>query len=129
MADIPSNMVLTDLASIPQRLNEFAWESLAPGVELSRLYQDAAGNIKLALLHYAPGATVPQHLHTGMEYIQILSGAQQDERGIYPAGTLLVSLPGSLHNVASPEGCVALAVWESPVHFVECGFCAGQLKC
>jgi anti-sigma factor ChrR (cupin superfamily) len=118
MGEPISCLILADIASIPQRLNEFTWEPLVPGVELSRLYQDAAGNIKLALLRYAPGATVPEHLHTGMEYIQILSGAQQDERGIYPAGTLLVSLPGSLHNVASPEGCVVLAVWESPVHFV-----------
>jgi anti-sigma factor ChrR (cupin superfamily) len=118
MAEYASGLVLTDLASIPRRLGEFAWAPLGPGVELSPLYQDAAGHIKLALLRYAPGATVPEHLHTGMEYIQILAGAQQDERGVYYAGTLLVSLPGSRHSVASPEGCVALAVWESPVRFV-----------
>ncbi|MHB1187425.1 cupin domain-containing protein [Thiobacillus sp.] len=118
MVERPSGLVLADIGSIPRRLNEFAWEPLGPGVELSPLYQDAAGNTKLALLRYAPGATVPEHLHTGMEYIQILAGAQQDERGVYYAGTLLVSLPGSRHSVASPEGCVALAVWESPVHFV-----------
>jgi len=118
MVEHPFGLVLVDLVSIPQRLNEFAWEPLGPGVELSRLYEDAAGNTKLALLRYAPGATVPEHLHTGMEYIQILAGAQQDERGVYQAGTLLVSFPGSRHSVASPEGCVALAVWEAPVHFV-----------
>ncbi len=118
MAETASGLVLADLASIPLRLGEFAWEPLGPGVELSRLYQDAAGNTKLALLRYAPGATVPEHLHTGMEYIQILAGAQQDERGVYHAGTLLVSFPGSRHGVASPEGCVALAVWEAPVYFV-----------
>lgn len=118
MAEMPTSHALTDIGSIPQRLEEFAWEPLRPGVEISPLYRDAAGNIKLALLHYAPGATVPEHLHTGMEYIQILAGAQQDERGVYPAGSLLVSPPGSRHSIASPEGCVALAVWETPVRFV-----------
>ena len=118
MAERALRLVLTDLTSIPFRLGEFAWEFLGPGVELSRLHQDAAGNTKLALLRYAPGATVPEHLHTGMEYIQILAGAQQDERGVYPAGTLLVSSPGTCHSIASPEGCVALAMWEAPVHFV-----------
>ena len=110
MVESGSGLVLADLASIPLRLNEFTWEPLGPGVELSPLYQDAAGNTKLALLRYAPGARVPEHLHTGMEYIQILAGSQQDERGVYRAGTLLVSLPGSRHSVASPEGCVVLAV-------------------
>lgn len=119
MADLSTSAhVLIDIGSIPQRLEEFAWEPLGPGVELSPLYQDASGNTKLALLRYAPGARVPEHLHTGMEYIQILAGSQQDERGVYHAGTLLVNLPGSRHSVASPEGCVVLAVWELPVQFV-----------
>jgi anti-sigma factor ChrR (cupin superfamily) len=112
------NLILTDLATIPHRLDEFAWEPLVPGVERSPLHQDAAGHTKLALLRYASGATVPEHLHAGMEYIQILAGSQQDERGVYRAGTLLVSFPGSSHRIASPDGCVALAIWESPVCFV-----------
>lgn len=118
MAERACNLVLADLASIPRQLAEFAWEPLGPGVEISPLYRDAAGHAKLALLRYAPGARVPEHLHTGMEYIQILAGSQQDERGIYHAGTLLVSFPGTQHSVASPEGCVVLAVWEAPVQFV-----------
>jgi len=117
MAERACNFVLTDLASIPLRLAEFAWESLGPGVEVSPLHRDAAGHTKLALLRYAPGARVPDHLHTGMEYIQILAGSQQDESGVYQAGTLLVSFTGTRHSVASPEGCVVLAVWEAPVQF------------
>ncbi|MEW5965775.1 MAG: cupin domain-containing protein [Pseudomonadota bacterium] len=118
MADSACNLVLADLASIPQRLDEFVWKPLGPGVELSSLHQDADGHTKLALLRYAPGATVPEHVHRGMEYIQILAGSQQDERGVYRAGTLVVSFPGTRHSVASPEGCVVLAVWEAPVQFV-----------
>jgi len=100
MAENIGGLVFTDLASIPRRLAEFAWEPLSPGVELSPIYRNADGQTKLALLRYAPGATVPEHLHIGMEYIQILSGAQQDERGVYRAGTLLVSFPA--RATASP---------------------------
>jgi predicted ChrR family anti-sigma factor len=118
MAESACSLILSDLASIPRRLAEFSWEPLGPGVEVSPLHRDAAGHIKLALLRYAPGASVPEHVHTGMEYIQILAGSQQDERGVYQAGTLLVSFSGTRHRVASPEGCVVLAVWEAPVQFV-----------
>ena len=109
---------LTDIASIPNRLGEFVWETLRPGVDICKLHQDFAGNTKMALLRYIPGATVPEHLHVGMEYIQVLSGSQQDERGIYPAGTVVINRTGSKHSVASPEGCVVLAIWEVPVRFL-----------
>ena len=119
MSELSLGLVLTDIATIPLRLDEFSWEVLSPGVELSPLCQDAAGNTKLGLLRYAPGAKVPEHLHTGMEYIHVLAGAQQDERGTYRTGTLLVSFPGSRHSIiASAEGCVVLAVWETPVRFL-----------
>ncbi len=118
MARTAAGLVLTDIASIPLRQHEFAWNPLGPGVDICPLLQNSAGNAKLALLRYAPGAAVPEHLHTGMEYIQILAGAQQDQRGIHAAGTLLVSLPGTQHSVASPEGCLALAIWEAPVQFL-----------
>lgn len=113
-----SGLVLGDLATIPQRMSEFAWAPLAAGVEICPLLKDAQGNNKLALLRYAAGASVPEHLHVGMEYIQILAGAQQDERGVYKANTLLVSVPGTRHTIASPDGCVALAIWEAPVQFI-----------
>jgi len=53
-----------------------------------------------------------------MEYIHVLSGSQQDEKGIYPAGTVVINRTGSKHSVASPEGCVVLAIWEVPVRFL-----------
>jgi anti-sigma factor ChrR (cupin superfamily) len=56
-------------------------------------------------------------LHEGCEYILVLEGAQEDERGVYPAGTFLVNEPGSRHSVKSPEGCTVLAIWAKPVVF------------
>lgn len=90
-----------------------------PGVEISQLYQNEASGASAAVLRYAPGASVPEHIHQGYEHVFILEGEQRDQRGSYPAGTLVVNPPGTRHTVTSPGGCVALLIWQNPVRFVE----------
>ena len=85
------------------------------GVEICELKTGAPA---VALLRYAPGASVPRHLHTGLETILVLDGVQSDERGSYPVGALVMNPKGSVHSVWSEEGCVVLIQWERPVHFV-----------
>jgi len=90
-----------------------------PGVEISRLYENEATGASAAILRYAAGASVPEHIHQGYEHVLILEGEQRDHRGSYPAGTLVVNPPGTRHTVTSPEGCIALLIWQNPVHFVD----------
>ncbi|HEU5075543.1 MAG TPA: cupin domain-containing protein [Polyangiaceae bacterium] len=90
-----------------------------PGVEIARLYQNDATGASAAVLRYAPGASVPEHIHQGYEHVLVLEGEQRDHRGSYPAGTLVVNAPGTRHTVTSPGGCIALLIWQNPVHFVE----------
>jgi anti-sigma factor ChrR (cupin superfamily) len=85
------------------------------GVEICRLRADDPA---VALLRYAPGAAVPRHMHTGLETILVLEGAQSDERGHYPAGTLVLNPTGTEHSVWSEGGCVVLIQWERPVRFL-----------
>jgi anti-sigma factor ChrR (cupin superfamily) len=47
----------------------------------------------------------------------VLDGSQRDERGTYPAGTLVANPPGTGHSVSSDEGCVILGFWQRPVVF------------
>lgn len=86
------------------------------GVEICRLWQ---GPPEIALLRYAPGASVPRHLHTGLETVIVLEGSQSDERGRYGAGTLVTNPEGSIHSVWSEDGCVVLIQWERPVRILE----------
>lgn len=86
------------------------------GVEIFWIRSDDPG---VALLRYAPGASVPRHLHTGLETILVLEGSQSDERGTYPAGSLVLNPEGSVHSVRSDEGCVVLIEWERPVRILE----------
>lgn len=93
-----------------------------PGVDILALYgmdDPEATGPSAAFLRYAPGASVPTHLHTGYEHIFVLQGSQQDAHGVYTRGTCIISPPGSRHAVASTDGCLVLAVWSRPVQMLE----------
>lgn len=93
------------------------WQLLRPGVEFHALYGEPGQGPAAALLRYAPGARVPSHQHGGIEHILVLAGSQRDENGVYEAGTLLVSPPGTRHAVVSDAGCLVLAIWAGPLDF------------
>jgi len=94
---------------------DIAWEPFREGVDIFRLYGAAGDAPAAALLRYAPNAHVPFHEHDGYEHVFVLSGSQEDDRGTYAAGTLVVNPPGSRHSVRSPGGCMVLVLWERPV--------------
>jgi anti-sigma factor ChrR (cupin superfamily) len=96
------------------------FEPFRPGVEIRPLYRTQNGPAA-AVLRYQAGASIPSHAHDGYEHIFVLSGEQSDERGTYPAGTLIVNPPGTSHTVISEPGCVVLVVWEKQPRFYEAG--------
>ncbi|WP_159322551.1 cupin domain-containing protein [Spiribacter roseus] len=110
-----------DWAFIPDGLRaappDGDWEALRPGVEAMWLYRTAGGGPAAAYLCYQPGAHVPRHFHPGIEHVFVISGAQQDENGWYPAGSHVINPIGSRHSVHSPEGCVVLVIWSRQVVF------------
>lgn len=108
-------MILSDLFSLTSNPDLLVWKPFRPGVEIHRLYGDGQQGPSAALLKYEPGATVPEHSHTGYEHIIVLSGEQRDHQGTYTAGTLVINEPNSHHNVTSESGCIVLIIWERPV--------------
>jgi anti-sigma factor ChrR (cupin superfamily) len=99
--------------------DKFDWRFFREGIDMARLYGAADQGPSAALLRYAPGAKVPVHIHHDIEHILVLSGAQSDEDGSYEPGTLLIHGPGTRHSVVSDQGCIALAIWLSPVEILE----------
>lgn len=88
------------------------------GVEMHPLYstdETGAGGPASAVVRYLPGATAPPHRHPGYELIYVLSGELETDDGVYPANSLLVMPPNSVHAPRSPQGCLVLVVWEQPV--------------
>ncbi|HMI91082.1 MAG TPA: cupin domain-containing protein [Polyangiales bacterium] len=112
-----SRVVLRDLFGAEQDFSAFVWQPFRDGVEIARIYGDGLAGPSAALLRYAPGAQLPPHRHVDYEQIIVLSGSQRDEHGSYRAGTCLIHGPETGHQVASDEGCVVLAIWNSPVVF------------
>ena len=107
------------LFDIEAQLDQFNWEPLKAGVEISRIYGDDKGGPSAALLRYAPGAVVSLHKHTGYEHILVLAGSQTDGAKVFEKGSLIISAPGSQHRIHSETGCVVLAIWQMPVSFIE----------
>ncbi|MFC5908056.1 cupin domain-containing protein [Streptacidiphilus monticola] len=65
------------------------------------------------IAHFRPGAHGDLHRHLGFELLFILDGELVNDNGQrYRAGTLVLERPGSIHRVASPEGCKMLVVRE-----------------
>lgn len=101
----------------PRDWDTLAWQPFRDGIEAAWLYQNGAHGPAAAYLRYQPGAQVPLHWHAGYEHVFVLEGSQSDASGRYAAGSVLISPPGSSHQVTSEEGCIVLVVWERPVVF------------
>lgn len=95
--------------------DQLAFKPFADGIEI---YSILEGEPALALLKYEPGASVPNHLHTGLETICVLSGSQSDDHGTYKTGTVIANPEGTSHAVWSEDGCVVLIQWNRPVKFL-----------
>ncbi len=93
----------------------YAFEHFREGIEICWL---KAGEPEVALLHYQPSASAPEHRHGGLETIIVLEGSQRDQHGVYPAGTVVLNPEETKHWVASDDGCVVLIQWVKPVEFL-----------
>ena len=110
------SLVIRDLTERALR-GDLVFEPYFPGVDIHRIYGDESTGPSAILLRYQPGGRAPHHSHPGHEHIFVLSGEQADERGSYPAGTLVINAPGSRHDVHSAGGCLVLVIKEQPVVF------------
>ena len=119
MVDMSLHKILTGLTDIDENQDKFEWEAFKEGIEISRIYDDKNEGPAAALLRYSAGAEAPMHLHVGYEHILILSGSQSDGVNVFSKGMLIISTPGSQHRIYSESGCIALAIWQSPVKFIE----------
>ncbi|MFI7501653.1 cupin domain-containing protein [Streptomyces sp. NPDC049687] len=65
------------------------------------------------IAHFRPGAHGDLHRHLGFEILLVLEGELVNDNGdVYPAGTLVVERPDSIHRVSSPGGCKMLVIRE-----------------
>jgi len=118
MHDDTQSLVLPDLFGPDADLDKLDWRPFKEGIEIYRIYGDGREGASAALLRYQPGASVPLHTHPDYELVLVLRQGQSDSKGGYSAGTLVLNMPGSQHEICSPAGCVVLIIWNKPVVFI-----------
>ena len=127
MADFTSELVsnakgqvICQSVYLPDLINggwrDMPFRPFRDGVDISEI---KTGTPAVALLRYQPDASIPYHMHRGLETILVLEGVQSDEFGDYPAGSVILNPEGTKHSVWSTEGCVVLIHWQQPVQFLE----------
>lgn len=100
------------------------WMAPRPGIKVRELYQ-SGDSYRISMVRYAPGAKVPEHVHTGDEHSYVLEGSVRDAAGEYPAGSYLLSPMGSRHAVWSDRGALVLTHRLGPIRFLS-GWRPGQ---
>jgi len=96
------------------------WKTLAPGIEYYDLKIPCAKREKAQLLKMAPGKSVLEHSHDGLELTLVLDGAFHDDTGSYERGDVSLEEGHShVHKPVADEqyGCICLAVTTAPLHF------------
>ncbi|HEV2503662.1 MAG TPA: ChrR family anti-sigma-E factor [Mesorhizobium sp.] len=90
------------------------WKWLGPGFKWSKVKIAASQDAKVMLLKGRAGLHLPAHGHTGLEFMQILSGSLSDNRGRYLAGDLDEADSDVDHSpvVGREADCICLAALE-----------------
>ncbi|MBN9079754.1 MAG: cupin domain-containing protein [Rhizobiales bacterium] len=90
------------------------WKWLGPGFRWSKVRIAGSPDAKVMLLKGRAGLHLPAHGHTGLEFMQVLSGSLSDERGQYFAGDLDEAGDDVDHRpiVGQESDCVCLAALE-----------------
>jgi len=94
------------------------WEATPfPGVRIKRLWEDESGAFT-ALFHMDAGARLPLHRHVGVEQTYVIEGSLADADGECTAGNFVWRRAGSVHEAHSPNGCLAIGVFQKKNEFL-----------
>ena len=86
--------------------HDLPWISIPEAGVERKMLERLGGEVAKAtsIVRYQPGSKFHAHRHDFGEEILVLEGVFSDETGDYPAGTYLMSPPGSSHAPLSELG-------------------------
>ena len=106
-------------AYLPETLSDVPWKSMAPGIKAYTLpgIQTRTGTVRL--LKIAPGVTIPEHTHGGMELTLVLQGSFSDEIGRFTAGDIADLDEETQHQpiADTDEDCICLIATDASLRF------------
>ena len=103
-----------DVASMP-------WNEPVPGLRMKVLYKDNEAKEAMVLVEAKPGATIPEHVHGGVEWAFVLEGSMEDDEGVVSAGNFVYRPAGSRHSVRMPDGAKYLGLFHGSAQMVATG--------
>jgi putative transcriptional regulator len=113
--DAPAEPAATpDSRSFVERLSLKPKKWIAPGVWVAGVNTPHARNNRVYLLSVAGGGLTARHEHSGAEFCTVLSGAYQDELGVFAAGDFAAAESELNHQplVLGDEACLCLFATE-----------------
>jgi anti-sigma factor ChrR (cupin superfamily) len=120
----PKSAISADQHSHVVRPAEMQWQKTRfSGCEMKVLLKDDSG-LMTSIFKFAPGATLTDHEHVGIEQTYLLDGHLVDKEG--PAAGIEVKKgefvwrePGSRHSAWSPNGGMTVAIMQVPNKFFD----------
>lgn len=99
-------------ASVIVRAGSSGWEPTgSPGIDVRRLFVDAAADRITMLVRMAPGTSYPSHQHAGVEECYVLEGDLYSDDFEMKAGDYQRLEVGTVHGVqATRGGCLLFIV-------------------
>ena len=92
---------------------------LRDGISRKPLARDEPRNIQMDILKIEPGFNDVPHWHDDWEWVYILEGSLEDEKGVHKPGDFLINEKYVKHKPTSKEGCTLLIVWSGSVRHQE----------
>jgi anti-sigma factor ChrR (cupin superfamily) len=120
----PKHQVGVDEHSHLVKPAEMEWKPTRfPGCEVKVLLQHESG-LMTSLFRFAPGATLTDHEHVGIEQTYMLDGHLVDKEGAAKGieakkGEFIWREPGSRHVAWSPNGGMTVAIMQVPNKFFD----------
>ena len=87
------------------------WLKVREGVWRKPLARDEASKIQMDILKIEPNFQDPAHWHDDWEWVYILEGSLEDEKGVHKPGDFLLNEKDARHKPTSKEGCKLICVW------------------
>jgi quercetin dioxygenase-like cupin family protein len=115
MSERDEDLVPTDGQTDVVDVHAMPWQQLAPDVRCKVLYKDERSGLSCVLFNFAPGATTPRHVHTGLECTYVIEGSLEDHDSVIAAGNFAVRKAGSVHQARAPQGSLHIAFFTGPV--------------
>src|SRR3990167_6034062 len=94
----PAHDALAATQSRYVEVESMPWTDMGPGMRMKCLYKDDEKREGLYLFEAAPGAQIPEHIHTGCELTYVLEGSMDDHEGACTAGNFVWRPQGSRHT-------------------------------